>query len=232
MRKITAQEAKQIDRRAQREFQIPALILMENAGSRLAGHLRRRLKNKESRVFFFCGAGNNAGDAFVAARHLINDGYNKIKIIVVKEQNKQFSKEAGINFKILNKLTADILFINKRFGENEIKKKIRGAELIVDGLLGIGLKGKVRGNLVPVIKAINDSHKKVVAVDLPSGLEATTGQICGVCLKASETVTFGLPKAGCFKGDGLKMSGKITNYPNVFPKALLTRAGSDKTRRR
>ena len=102
MRRITREEAKLIDRKAQDEFHISGLILMENAGLEVAKYSKKFLKNKLSKVLVFCGRGNNAGDGFVAARHLINNGYEKVKVIVIKE-GRNLAKDAALNFKILSK---------------------------------------------------------------------------------------------------------------------------------
>ena len=221
MKKITAEEAKLIDHKAQQEFHIPALILMENAGLEVFKHSKKFLRSKDSKIVFFCGRGNNAGDTFVAVRHFINNGYNKIKVIVLKKQNEDFSKEADINFKILTKLTNNILLIREKFDSDKIKSLAQNAELIIDGLLGIGLKGEVRGNFKKSINLINSCNATVLSVDIPSGLNATSGKIGGACIKATETITFGLPKIGCYKKDGPKVSGKITTYSIIFPRILL-----------
>jgi len=224
MKKITADEAKIIDKKAQSKFHIPGLLLMENAGLEVYNRIKKIIANKRSKIVFFCGRGNNAGDAFVAIRHLINNGYTNIKVIIIKE-DKDFSKEAKINYKILTKLTNNIKLIRKKLNSKEISREIKKCKIIVDALLGIGLKGKVCGNFKKAIDIINDSGKPVISVDIPSGLNATTGEIATSCIKANETLTFGLPKIGCYKNKGPKFCGKIRAFPIIFPRVLLKQGG-------
>jgi NAD(P)H-hydrate epimerase len=193
---------------------------MENAGLAVSLHCKKLLKDKNAQIMFFAGRGNNAGDGFVAARHLINDGFKNVHLIVLKG-NKEFSEQAGINFKILTKLTDNIMIIKEQLNLKKIEDKIGNLQLIVDALIGIGLKGEITGPLKEIIQFINNLNKKVISVDIPSGLNATSGKIAGVSVKAYKTVTFALPKVGCFKNDGPRICGKVKTETGTFPRKIL-----------
>jgi len=91
----------------------------------------------------------------------------------------------------------------------------------VDAIFGTGFKGSPKGLAGDIIRHINNSNKKVLSIDVPSGLDATTGECRGDCLKATETITFGLPKTGFYHKDGPKFTGKITVKNIGFPDSLL-----------
>ena len=231
---ISSSQAKLIDRQSQDIFHIPAIILMENAGIETAVEIKKLLKPKPAEkkpfkgksrgvvknIVFICGTGNNGGDGLAAARHIINSGVIGIEIVIIGSKDK-FSPQAGINYKILNALGAKIKFYPADISLAELKEKLQKALLIVDALLGIGLKGKVKSKTAKVISSINASESKVLAVDTPSGLNVDTGRPAGACVKADITVTFGLAKIGFYMPTSRKFCGKIVVKPITFPRALL-----------
>jgi hydroxyethylthiazole kinase-like uncharacterized protein yjeF len=138
MKIVTAHEMQQIDKKAVKRFGLPALVLMENAAVSSAFCALQMLKAGQDRVIVFCGQGNNGGDGFACARHLINRGL-KVKVFFLGKKEK-LSNEAKINYQILHKLGQKILKPNSFLLKNELLKN----DLIVDALLGIGLKSNVR----------------------------------------------------------------------------------------
>lgn len=203
MKTVTAEEMKQIDREAVEKYGIPAIILMENAAISGAFCVLRMLKSKKDRVTFFCGQGNNGGDGFACARHLLNRGI-KITVYFAGEKEK-LTEEAKINYEILLRMGQSVLKPDIMF----IRKELLRTDLIVDALLGIGLKEKVREPYYSLIMAINASAKPVLALDIPSGLDATSGEACGIVVQAAQTVTFGLLKKGLVSPQAKKYTGKI-----------------------
>ena len=141
-----------------------------------------------------CGKGNNGGDGFVAARHLLNAGV-KVSVVVIGKVSR-LKPDAKINYNILKKMKA------------KFTQKI-GGDLIIDALFGIGLNSGIRGPYVRVIRAINNSSIRVLSVDVPSGLDADTGKVQGIAIRANKTVTFVSPKRGFYRKDGPKYCGKI-----------------------
>lgn len=203
MKTVTAEEMKRIDREAVEKYGIPAIILMENAAVSGAFCVLRMLKSKKDCVTFFCGQGNNGGDGFACARHLLNRGI-KITVYFAGEKER-LTDEAKINYEILRRMGQDVLKPDLM----SISKELSKTNLIVDALLGIGLKEKVKEPYYSLIMAINASAKPVLALDVPSGLDATSGTVCGIAVQAAQTVTFGLMKKGLLSPQVKKYTGKI-----------------------
>ncbi|MCX7927344.1 MAG: NAD(P)H-hydrate epimerase [Candidatus Omnitrophica bacterium] len=199
---FTARQSRQWDEYVQKVLGIPALLLMENAGRAVAETVINHFSPKC--VAVFCGKGNNGADGFVAARHLITAGIKTDVFIAAAK--KQILKEAGKNLRILQKITKNIWRINEKNLYNIDSKKY---QCIIDGLLGTGLNSAVKGLYAEVIRWINTANKPVVSIDIPSGLDATSGKVWGVCVQADLTVTFVLPKKGMLSKSGKSLCGKI-----------------------
>lgn len=218
---ISAAQMQEIDQRAQEEFNIPGLFLMENAGKKTTEVAIKSLKTyKLKRAFVFCGPGNNGGDGFVIARHLINNGVTT-KILLLVDAHK-IRGDALANFTLLQAMQADIIDIKKDFRENS-NLVIEDTDLIVDAIFGIGLVREVSGLYKEVIDWINKSKLIVLAVDVPSGLCATTGMILGIGVKAKYTVTFGIAKSGFFLNNGPAYIGELTVADIGFPRELFNK---------
>ncbi|MBN1913886.1 MAG: NAD(P)H-hydrate epimerase [Candidatus Omnitrophica bacterium] len=205
-RLLSSNQAKRVDSKAERSLGLPVLLLMENAGSRLAQEAIKSLKGRFSRVAVFCGKGNNGGDGLVCARHLLASGFKPDIYLAAKK--KEIGREAGINLEVLIKLKAKVTEVKAK-NLARVRKKIAGSGLIIDALLGVGLKGEPRGLYPDLIGLINACGARVLSVDIPSGLDATTGKIPGSCVKADLTVTFVAKKRGMALADGPRVCGKI-----------------------
>lgn len=215
MKVVTAKQMRQIDKKATQKFGIPAIILMENAAISSAFCVLQMLKVGQNNVTVFCGQGNNGGDGFACARHLVNRGL-KVKVYFAGRKNR-LSSEARINHEILRKMGQKIL----RPGLPALKKELKSIDLIVDALLGIGLKDKVKQPLYNLIELINNSKRPVLSLDIPSGLNATTGEVCGIAVQALRTVTFGLFKKGFLNPQAKKYIGEVTIGDISLPRKLL-----------
>lgn len=185
-RTVTAQEMRELDRRATQEYKVPSLTLMENAGRAVADAVEK-LAPRGGNVLVLCGSGNNGGDGLVAARYLKERGYN-VKILLMKAPDA-FKGDALQNYKALDGKDIEI-------GEFAGKAACAGYNVIIDALLGFGGRGPVTGSYAAAIDGMNASKTPVVAVDIPSGLDADTGEILGTAVKAKVTVTMALPKKG------------------------------------
>ncbi|MBL7085014.1 MAG: NAD(P)H-hydrate epimerase [Candidatus Omnitrophica bacterium] len=215
MKVVTAKQMRQIDKKATQKFGFPAIILMENAAISSAFCALQMLKVGQGNVLILCGQGNNGGDGFACARHLINHGL-KVKVCFVGKVEK-LSSEAKTNYQILRKIGEKIL----KPKISSLKKKLESADLIVDALLGIGLKNKVREPYFSLISIINDSNKPVLSLDIPSGLDATSGKAHGISVKAKHTLTFGLLKKGFLNPQARKYIGEVTIGDISLPRKLL-----------
>lgn len=203
---VTVRQIQKLDKLAIEKYGVPSLVLMENAGRQVALEVLKSLKRvKNPRVCIICGSGNNAGDGFVIARHLINAGIKTSVFLVGK--SSQLKNDAAVNYRILEKIRHPIKEIGLK-GALPLGD-IRKADIIIDALFGVGLNREVLDPFRSVIDAINENGKKVISVDIPSGLNGTTGAIYGTCVKADKTVTFTFLKKGFLKGQGPKHVGKV-----------------------
>jgi len=226
---ISVKRARYIDKAAQMKYGICSKVLMENAGLRTAELALKILKDnrKKKNICVICGKGNNAGDGFVAARHLINAGA-KVTILLLYKTST-FSQDAKYNYNILKKLKAEIKSLKKinKYIVKRFKDEIKQSSLIIDSVFGIGFKGKLDNHFTTLFNAINISKKIILAVDVPSGLNADTGSINPVCINADYTLTFGLAKKGFYLNQGARACGKIIVDAITFPKPLLYKGGSN-----
>jgi len=222
MKYITSQEMQEIDKLAIEEFGIPAIILMENAGQKASRVALDMLSpSQKEKVICICGKGNNGGDGFVCCRHLINNGAGNTDIFLVCNP-LELKGNAKINYKILEKMGRTIKILKNKKDFQTFETELKKAQLVIDAMLGIGLSGKVRQPYKNIINLINQSQKPVLSLDVPSGLDATKGNVPGVCIKATKTVTFALPKTGFIKNDGPLNIGELITVDISIPKTLLT----------
>lgn len=194
---LTVKQAQAFDKFAQEKLGVPSIVLMENAGrsvAEVALKMIRRRRRQRRRICIVCGVGNNGGDGFVAARHLINAGVN-VQVFVVGKISK-LKPDPKINYRILKKMKA------------KFTRKIEG-DLVIDALFGIGLNSIIREPHIRVIRAINNSRVPVLSVDVPSGLDADAGEVMGIAVKAKQTVTFVASKQGFSRAAGPKYCGKL-----------------------
>lgn len=200
---ITSEQMSAIDANAEK-LGIPRLVLMENAGAAVARHVMQ--DTNAGSVCVIAGPGNNGGDAFVAARHLASRGIF-VSLVFAGSPDKIRTPEAAANWKIINNLKHNlgITVITDVSGVDSLDGIIQKSDVIIDGMFGTGLKGDLKEPYSSIVKKINDSGKHVIAIDAPTGVNPTTGEVHGTAVKAHVTVTFhkmktGLPKAGQFCG--------------------------------
>ena len=221
MKYITPVKMREIDKRAQEEFDIPVTILMENAGRAVFQTVMDMLSEKEDKkVVVVSGSGNNGGDALVSARHLMNNGIETDIFLVGSSEKLDGEAKANYNRaeKIAKTLGKGIVILNEE-NINSFKKTLEHCQLIIDGIFGIGLDREVKDPQRTIIQLINGSKKPVLSVDVPSGLDATDGTVFWVCIEAEKTVTFSRPKIG-FRGNE-KYTGEVITADISIPKVLL-----------
>ena len=181
---ITSREMRALELNAE-YFGVSRLQLMENAGHNVALEIASRFKPDKS-VAIFCGLGGNGGDGFVAARHLSSTGF-KVKVILAGEAKQIAHKEALENWKAIQFLKESIP-IHEVYDSSLIPEIT--AEIVIDALLGTGTKGKLRPPILQLVEKINATNAFRVAVDVPTGIDADTGEVLGKAVKANLTITF------------------------------------------
>ncbi len=219
MKAIDARQSRQLDKAAVEQYNIPSLLLMENAGRAVAEEARCLLIERKifpGRILVFAGKGNNGGDGFAAARHLQQMGCD-VKVILLADPDA-LKGDAAVNMSIWKNLGALI-----RFGEERtelIIDMLETCDLVIDAVFGSGFHGKVEGDAEICIEAINNSGLPVLAVDVPSGLDISRGTAGGTCIRAVSTVTFALPKFGLYMEQARRFAGSVSIADISIPDKL------------
>lgn len=209
---LNRDQVRDVDRRAIEEYGMLGLVLMENAG-RSAAELLKSI-GIAGPVVICCGKGNNGGDGFVIARHLENAGIDVHVVLCVDPAS--LTGDALTNLEILRRARSSIAFT-----PIDWKQELDQADWIVDALLGTGTQGTLREPYISAATAINDARKKVLAVDLPSGLDCDTGQPLGCCVRADHTATFVARKPGFDVPGASQWTGQVHVLDIGVPRALL-----------
>ena len=207
---MTRDEVRAVDAWAINTLGIPGVVLMENAGRSCAELIEDKLKDMAgSKVCIFCGTGNNGGDGYVIARHLINHGI-KVTVVVCGDRTK-IKGDAKINLDILERMGRPVELLDPpgRDITGEIEHLSAGAGIIVDSLFGTGLRGQLSDEYRRLIKSINASNIPVMAVDIPSGLDCDSGEPLGAAIRAAWTVTFVAVKRGFVSASAAQYTGEI-----------------------
>ena len=191
---ITTKEMRVLELNAE-YFGVSRLQLMENAGRNVAVEVASRFKPQEARIAVFCGLGGNGGDGFVAARHLLCLGF-KVEVILAGKPSNITSEEAKKNWQALESLGDSITV--KEVYDSSLVPDVE-ADVVIDALLGIGVKGRLRPPILQIVKAINEAEAFRVAVDVPTGIDSDTGEVLGEAVRADLTVTFHKAKPGLLK---------------------------------
>ncbi|MFA5008269.1 MAG: NAD(P)H-hydrate epimerase [Candidatus Omnitrophota bacterium] len=178
-------------------------ILIENASSNLAAIVDNL--NLGKKVCVVSGCGNNGADVLACARKLAAKNY-RVSAVILKEKN--FNEEVKFQKEILEKIKIPVCVVNPG-SQKKFKRHLKTVDFILDGILGIGVRGQVSGFLKKIISDINKSGKKIVSCDIPSGLSPDDGFILGAAIKADYTVTFIAPKRCFFLHEGKNFCGKI-----------------------
>ena len=196
---ITAEEMKRIEDRAE-QLGVSRLLMMENAGKSVADYLRGKIGPEKKNVVVVAGTGDNGGDGFVAARHLARHAW--VKVFLVGRREDVRSPRAGLNLGILEKMkTVELHELSSGFLDR-LGGALANADFVIDAIFGTGIKGKLREPHASVIRRLNESTAFKLAVDVPSGLDPSTGEVHDLAIKADATVTFHRPKVGLsLRGD-------------------------------
>lgn len=208
---VTSGEMQSIDRYAIDKLKIPGILLMENAGRSSVELMELhfgRLRN--SSVLVVCGKGNNGGDGYVIARHLYNRGA-EVTVLCLGKEN-ELKRDAKINFRILK----EIIRIEKPdrlklflYGSGRTLSSLTEKDFIIDAIFGTGFSGEVKKPYSKVIDWINKQPSRVISIDIPSGIDASTGEVFKNAVKANLTITMGHKKIGLVCGSGASVAGSV-----------------------
>ncbi len=215
-----AEDMRRIDETVERDYGLPALALMENAGRRSAEEAAAMIGGAVNKVFaVFAGGGNNGGDAFAAARHLMNMGA-RVKLFFTGETDR-LGEAARAMHDTLQAMGVEIRPLVSDRDWDRLRVSLRFADAVVDGILGTGTRGELREHVRRLIEEINAAEKPVMAIDIPSGVEANTGRVSSVAVRAARTLALGLPKVGHLLGEGANAAGQLLVDDIGIPHALL-----------
>jgi NAD(P)H-hydrate epimerase len=217
---ITSQQMYKIEDNGEKIFGFRKMLMMENAGSRIADFLIESFGEDlaKKKIVSVCGLGNNGGDAIVAIRHLSGFLYsksvtnqNRLVVVLLGEPNQIRTEESKTNWETIEKINSIMKVCFNEQNTNDIEKVIEGSDIIIDGLIGTGINGKIKEPYSKIIDKINKQKSKsfIFSVDIPSGLNPDTGEVHDKSVKADSTITFHRIKRGILKN--IEHCGEI--YP-------------------
>ena len=223
---VTGTQMQALDRRTITEAQVPSLVLMERAGSGVADFIQHRfspLRGKTATIL--CGKGNNGGDGFVVAR-LLRQRHAKVTVLLLAPGG-DLSRDAAMMYRRWLRVAGKSSTRQFRSSE-QAGAMLASSDFIVDALLGTGLSTEVTGVYRDAIRLMNSAGRPVIAVDMPSGIHADNGALLGEAVRATATITLGLPKLGLYLGAGIDHAGTIQvvdiGIPPAYVEAVNSRA--------
>lgn len=201
---LTGAQMRELDRTAIEDYGLPGVVLMEHAGRATAEQAVEMLSGGPARILVLCGKGNNGGDGFVAARWLARWGADVTVFLLGAVDD--VAGDARVNLDLCLKLDLEVVCLTE---VDALRPAVSASELVVDALLGTGLGGAPRGLVAEVIEVVNLADRPVLSVDLPSGINADTGEAYRPHVKADRTVTFGHWKRGLAVTPGRTAAGEV-----------------------
>jgi len=216
---------RELDRRAIVELGVPSILLMENAGRAAAEEALRMLSGREGTAVVLAGPGNNGGDGLVVARTLENRG-RRARVVFVgpHERLTDGSPDFLLNLDLWRRQGGAVAVAVAPAELARLAEELRAAPLVVDALFGTGLTRPLDGPAAAAVGALNQSGAPVLAVDLPSGLDADTGEELPVAVLAEATVTFVAAKPGLYRGAGPRCAGRVVVAEIGIPRFLVEEA--------
>jgi len=203
MKGLSVSKLRELDDMA-KEIGLEERMLIENASSNLFKVVDRLKLGKK--VAVIAGRGNNGADVLSCARKLFSSGYN-LAVVIVSE--KELGPQASFQREVLERIGCPMLSLNSG-NTSEFKKLLEDRDFILEGILGIGVKGELNHYLKEAISFVNESGKKIVSCDIPSGLSPDQGVALGQAINADYTVSFIAPKLGFYLNQGPSLCGQIS----------------------
>ncbi len=210
---------RELDRLAIETYGIPGVVLMENAGAQVVRILWQEYPHLQARrVAILCGRGNNGGDGFVIARYLYTKGVS-VQVFVMGELGG-IHGDARTHLDMLQRVGVTPETVTTTESARMVGTRLADYDLLIDALLGTGLKAEVSGTFQHIIAAMNASGKTIIAVDIPSGLSADVGTLLGEHVRADLTITMALPKRGLLLYPAAEHVGRLVVVDIGFPTML------------
>lgn len=229
MRVVNAEQMRQIEERAIHQYGIPSLLLMENAAWAVVEEIKRCLPNgdrvdlNDQKAVILVGKGNNGGDGLAVARQLVFLGMDVSVLLFANPE--ELKDDAAMNLRLFQGTTGKCFHIEGENQQRFTRLALLQADVVVDALYGIGLRGALPSLIEEYIEEVNRVSGLVISIDIPSGVEANTGLVYRTAIRAQTTVTFGLPKWGLFLGVGPEYCGKVVVDPISIPASFLMDEG-------
>lgn len=205
---VTAEQMREVDRVAVEEFGLGILQMMENAGRNLAQNVLDMLDGEKGEVVVLAGSGGNGGGGLCCARHLHNRGY-RVSVVLDREADA-LTGAASSQLKILAASGVEPI------DPSQAEEVMRCSELVVDALIGYGLRGAPQGRTAELIRLCLQNVTRVLSLDVPSGLNATTGEMPGPAISPDRILTLALPKTGLLSAPGDLYLADIGIPPEVY----------------
>ncbi len=214
---VTRAEMQALDHAAISGYGIPGLTLMENAGAAVASFISRDFPTGATAVFV--GKGNNGGDGLVVARLLACNAH-PVQVVLLEDPRK-LKDDPRANYSRIEQMNIPVFLADEKTPFEIFQGFCCRSQVLVDALFGIGLCRPISGGFERAIRAINQSERPVVSIDIPSGLDADSGEVHGVAVRATVTVALALPKRGFFRAQGPSHTGRIETVDIGIPPDLL-----------
>jgi NAD(P)H-hydrate epimerase len=222
---MTREQMRRYDEVAIEKYGVPGPVLMENAGRGATRVVIEAARDRSGPITIVCGKGNNGGDGFVIARHLINMG--RLASVLLLGRREELVGDARTNADILASMQGPITELDSGRDVKTLPGQLKGSAVVVDAIFGTGLEREVTGLYSKAIQAINEVQAPVVAVDLPSGLDADTGRPLGVAVRADATATFACLKRGLVIHPGVDFAGEVSVVDIGAPARIVQEVGFD-----
>jgi hydroxyethylthiazole kinase-like uncharacterized protein yjeF len=219
MKLVTAAQMQALDHRTITEAHVPSSVLMERAGEGVVTHLEEQYGPAHGKsVTIFCGKGNNGGDGLVVAR-LLQRRHAQVHVLMLAPL-ADLSRDAAAMYRRFVR-TAGRSAVKSFHPADQARGLLASSDFVIDALLGTGLSSGVTGLYRDAIDFINEAQRPVISVDIPSGIHADTGAVMGRAVRASMTITFGLPKLGLVSGSGIDHAGTVQVVDIGIPPAYM-----------
>lgn len=217
---MSTNKCKKVDKYTIDEIGIPSIVLMENA----ANEVVNKVINLRGKFIVFCGNGNNGGDGLAIARKLILN--NKDVHVVIISRNSKYSKDFSINLNILKQITTNITYVSTDEDIKSLIPIISNYNITIDCIFGVGLNRNLDSFYIKLINIINECSDMKVSIDVPSGLNADSGEIMGASIEADITYTFEVVKRGFIEYKALSYLGEL-NVLNIGIPEYVKRVNSE-----
>jgi NAD(P)H-hydrate epimerase len=212
---VTADQMREVDRIAVEDFGLGILQMMENAGRNLTENVLDMLQADSGEILILAGSGGNGGGGLCCARHLHNRG---LQVWVILDREATVLGDAAANQVHILQMAGVPLVVEP----SQVRKVVRRSALVVDALIGYGLRGSPRRRTSELIDLCNEHASRILSLDVPSGLNATTGEAPGTAVHPERTLTLALPKTGLERAPGDLYLADIGIPPEVYQRLALS----------